>query len=458
MAETLPMALSLLETMPGGALLYDPAGRILGINASARRIFRVKARDVLGNPITILYGDSQWQNVTRTGMPSSAQKFCVDDATFVRMELPVFADGRVVAILAHFLSRDTGLLREILPKLPGTDSRTKAQDEEPLPIAEPPRVERSRFSISDIKGSSRAIRDARVLANRAAQTDMPVVIQGEPGTEVEGFAKAIHQASARSATPMIVVDCHSASESLLESELFGGGAGGPDGRQGALQSAEGGTLLLEGVGELPLRLQERLDQAMRDSLVMSGGSTSYRVRFMASTQQDLIALVGQGRFREDLYYRLNVIRLEIPPLRTRPEDVRALVDHHLSRLNQLYANQGWNKHVTSDAFEVLLRYSWPGNVAELESVLERAYVLSDREDIAASHLPLALQHIGRVPTEAVGRKTLDEIVAEVERGVIIEALRVSGQNRSRTAKLLGLPRSSFYEKLARYGLMADRDE
>ena len=454
------MALSLLETMPGGALLYDPTGRIIGINAAARRIFRVKAREVLGAAVTTLFADSQWQNITRTGMPSSAHKFSLDDTMYVRMELPVFADGRVVAILAHFLSRETGILREILPKLPGSKAShgEAEEEEEPAAIAEPARVERSRYSISDIKGSSRPIREARVLANRAAQTDMPVLIQGEPGTEVEHFARAIHQASARSAAGFICVNCRSASDQLLEAELFGAPAPSAGQGQGKLETAQGGTLFLEGIGELPAWIQEKLAAAMAESAVTTDRSTGHPVRFIASTQQDLAALVGQGLFREDLYYRLNVIKMDIPPLRTRPEDVRALVEHHLMHLNHLYANQGWNKHVTSDAFEVLLRYSWPGNVAELESVLDRAYVLSQTDDIEARHLPLALQHISRVPTEAVGRKTLDEIVAEVERGVIVEALRVSGQNRSRTAKLLGLPRSSFYEKLARYGLMTDRDQ
>lgn len=451
----LPMALSLLETMPGGALLTDPAGRIAGINGIARRIFRLKARDAIGAAVTSLIPDSQWQNIIRTGLPSGAHRFCVDDTVYVRVELPVFADGRVVAVLAHFLSRETGILREILTKMPGAEGlavETELLDEPPA--SEPAKLERVQYTLADVRGNSRAIREARTLAGRAARTDMPVLIVGEAGTEIDHFARAIHSASSRAAAEFVTVNCRSAAESLLEAELFGQ-SGGPGPQRGKVDEAEGGTLYLEDIGEMPMAIQARMIRAMQAASTSHGGATGYRVRFIASSHRDLATLVAAGRFREDLYYRLNVIRLEIPPLRARPEDIRALVDHHLGHLNQLYANQGWNKRIASDGMEVLLRYSWPGNVAELASVMARAYCMSEGEEIETRHLPSALQQIGKVPTEVVGQKTLDEIVAEVERGVIIEALRLTGQNKSRTAKLLGLPRSSFYEKLARYGLMSD---
>ncbi len=454
----LPMALSLLETMPGGALLTDPSGRIAGINGIARRVFRLKTREAVGTPVTSLIPDSQWQSIIRTGLPSGAHRVCLDDTVYVRMELPVFADGRVVGVLAHFLSKETGILREVLPKMPGVEGAVSETDpSEPAHDAEPTRFERSQFTLADVKGNSRAIREAKTLAGRAARTDMPVLILGEAGTEIEYFAQAIHQASNRAAAGFVTVNCRSAAESLLEAELFGRSDGSGPGR-GKLDEADGGTLYLEDIGEMPPAVQARLLRAMQALATTASGTTGYRVRFIASSRHDLATLVAAGRFREDLYYRLNVIRLEIPPLRARPEDIRALVDHHLGHLNQLYANQGWCKRIAPDGMEVLLRYSWPGNVTELEGVIARAYCMSEGDEIESKHLPSALQQIGKVPTEVVGRKTLDEIVAEVERGVIIEALRLTGQNKSRTAKLLGLPRSSFYEKLGRYGLMGEDDD
>ena len=453
LTEMLPMALSLLETMPGGAVLLDTRGAVAGINSAARRMFGVKAREVLGRVITELYPDSQWQSIIRTGLPSGAHRMSVGDGQQVRMELPVFAEGRVVAVLAHFMSREVGLLREILPKLPGEDQGPVADK---VPLAAPPQAETPAEvppTLADIVGHSGPMREARVLAGKAAKTDMPVLICSEAGCGAGDFARVIHASGARASGELVVLSCRVVQESLLMDDVFGvGAAEGAMSRPGKLELAVGGTLFLEEIDQMPLSVQGRLIQAIIESGRATNGSAGLP-RLIAATRRDLATLVAEGGFREDLYYRLNVIRLVIPPLRTRPEDVKVLVEHHLRRLNRLYADQGLNKGISQACLEMLLRYSWPGNAAELESVISRAYCVSDGGEILPRHLPLALKQISQVPTEAVGQKTLEEIVAEVERGVIMQALRATGHNKSRTARLLGLPRSSFYEKLARYGLM-----
>jgi transcriptional regulator with PAS, ATPase and Fis domain len=450
------MALSLLDTMPGGAILYDQSGNVVGINATARRLFGVKARDILGRPVSSLFADSNWQMIVRTGLPTGAQRVSLGPATYVRVELPVFADGRVVAVLAHFMGRDIGILREVLPKLPVlADSELTDNQSSSAPHLQSGDPAPAPASLSDIKGTSRAIREARQLAAKAARTDMPVLIQGEPGTEIEAFARAIHDASQRAAREFVAVNSRAATESLLLRELFG--MGEESGEGGKLDQACGGTLYLEEISEMPLGVQSRLARAMQERGLGHAAVAAGTVRLVASSHRDLAGAVAAGGFREDLYYRLNVIRLEIPPLRVRPEDIRALADSALARLNQLYANQGLTKRMSGEGLEMLLRYSWPGNVAELESVVSRAYCLSEGEEILAAHLPAAFQQISQVPTDVVGQKTLDEIITEVERGVILQALRATGHNKSRTAKLLGLPRSSFYEKLTRYGLMTRPD-
>lgn len=453
LADQLPMALSLLETMPGGAILYDQTGAVVGINATARRICGIKAREIVGRPASALFADSNWQMIVRTGLPTGAQRVSLGGQTYVRVELPVFADGRVIAVLAHLMGRDTGLLREVLPKLPlASEDEAEAAGPElviPVPAAEAPPPA---SVLAEVRGNSRAIREARHLASKAAKTDMPVLIQGEPGTEIDLFVRAIHHGSPRAAGELVTVSGRAVTESLLAAELFGWeeevGAGGK------IAQAGGGTLHLEEISEMPLGVQNRLVRAMQDRSLGQAAAGVAAARLVASSYRDLAAAVAGGDFREDLYYRLNVIRLDIPPLRARPEDVRLLADGVLQRLNQLYANQGLAKRLGSGALEVLLRYNWPGNVAELESVISRAYCLGDGEEILPQHLPAALQQSNLVPSEVVGQKTLEEIITGVERAVILEALRATGHNRSRTAKLLGLPRSSFYEKLIRYGLMS----
>lgn len=474
LGDMLPVALSLLESMPGGAILCNAQGNIVGINAACRRVFKQKTRDALGRQMSVICPDSQWQEVVRTGLPGGTRRVVVDGATLVRVELPVFADGRVLGVVAHFLSREMGIMRDVLQKMPAAEGEPEPEPPQKLLRQQPVRTGAARYGFDDVRGTSRPIREAKALASRAAKTDMPVLIQGDIGTEVEIFAHAIHGAGPRAAAELVSINCRAVPEALLEAELFGleessaGGAG--KGRLGKLLAAHGGTLFLEEISEMPLRVQARLVQVIKlGELAPSpdqvgtaegvanaggqGGGGRFDVRVIASSYHDLAARVGEGRFREDLYYRLNVIKLDIPPLRVRPEDLRVLAEHHLVNLNRLHANKGWHRHLTPDAMETLVRYSWPGNTGELESVLSRAYSLSDGDEIAGRHLPLSLQQIGKASAEVVGQKTLEEIVAEVERGVIMQALRATGHNKSRTAKLLGLPRSSFYEKLGRYGLL-----
>jgi transcriptional regulator with PAS, ATPase and Fis domain len=467
LSDMLPVALSLLESMPGGAILCDAQGAIVGINAACRRVFKQKSRDALGRQMSVICPDSQWQEVVRTGLPGGTRRVIVDGMTLVRVELPVFADGRVLGVVAHFLSREMGIVREVLQKLPGVEGEADLEPPQKLIRPQPVRTGAARFGFDDIRGTSRPIREAKALAARAAKTDMPVLVQGHIGTEVEIFAHAIHGAGLRASAELVSVNCRAVPEALLETELFGlggtakAGDGGKE-RSGKLLAAHGGTLFLEEISEMPLRVQARLVEVMKAGELANTSEPAapgdrLDIRVIASSHHDLAARVGEGRFREDLYYRLNVIKLDIPPLRVRPEDLRVLAEHHLVNLNRLHANKGWHRHLTPDAMETLLRYSWPGNTGELESVLSRAYSLSDGDEIGSRHLPLSLQQIGKASSEVVGQKTLDEIVAEVERGVIIQALRATGHNKSRTAKLLGLPRSSFYEKLRRYGLLDKAD-
>lgn len=472
--DMLPAALSLLESMPGGAVLCDAQGVVVGINAACRRAFKQRAKDAVGRHISSIYPDSQWQDIVRTGLPGGTRRVTVDGVPLVRVELPVFADGRVLGVLAHFLSREMGIVREVLQRLPAAPDEPEPDPPRMVLRPQPVRTGAARFGFDDIRGTSKAIREAKALAARAAKTDMPVLIQGDVGTEIEMFAHAIHGAGPRAAAELVSVNCRAVPEAPLEAELFGldesKAAGTGKARPGRLFAAHNGTLFLEEISEMPLRVQARLVQVIKAGELsppreqmpqvvdISGGPVQERlnVRIIAASHHDLAARVGEARFREDLYYRLNVIKLDIPPLRVRPEDLRVLAEHHLVNLNRLHANKGWHRHLTPEAMEALLRYSWPGNTSELESVLTRAYSLCDGDEIGSRHLPLSLQQIGKVPKEAVGQKTLEEIVAEVERGVILQALRATGHNKSRTAKLLGLPRSSFYEKLGRYGLLEQR--
>jgi len=296
------------------------------------------------------------------------------------------------------------------------------------------------------------------LAEKAARYDTTVLICGESGTGKELVAQAIHQTGIRAHGPLVAVNCGSIPENLLESELFGycKGAftGAEHNKPGLFQQAAGGTLFLDEIGEMPLSLQVKLLRALQEGEVRPvGGLTPQKtdVRILAATAKDLAQEVARGAFRQDLFYRLNVLMIELPPLRQRIADVPLLCRHFIARCNRRLgrAVQG----VTPEAMAILLRHQWPGNVRELENVIERAVVLAEGEQIQVGDLPPALQ--GRQTTGAGADPSGFSIKAarrRLERRLITDALKATGGNRTQAARLLEISHPSLLSKMRLYGI------
>ena len=312
----------------------------------------------------------------------------------------------------------------------------------------------------DLVGRSAAIRDVLSLAVKVARHPSTVLITGESGTGKELLARLLHRRSARASGPFVAVNCAAIPESLLESELFGhvkGSFTGATGeRHGLFEEAASGTLFLDEIGEIPVTLQAKLLRALQEGEVRPVGSNVSRpvdVRVIAATARDLEGAVRDGTFRADLFYRINVVRLHVPPLRDRREDIAELVRHFLSRHNRRLGTR--IERVTPAAMQRLLDHPWPGNVRELENVLERAMVVAEDVEIDARHLP-ALSGPGAAPARTDGGGT-DELsvkkrIAGLERELIRQALERTSGNRSQAAKLLELsPRALLY-KIREYGL------
>lgn len=308
-------------------------------------------------------------------------------------------------------------------------------------------------------GRSDAFREVMDLAVRVAPYPTTVLITGESGTGKEAVARAIHRASPRSNEPFVAVNCGAIPENLLESELFGHERGAFTGaeraRDGLFTEAHGGTLFLDEVGELPLALQVKLLRALQERSIRPVGGSQEReidVRILAATSRDLIQEVEEGRFREDLYYRINVVHLHLPPLRTRPEDITALAEHFMAR----HAPRlGIDAHpLSGELASVLARYSWPGNVRELENVIERGLVLSGG-DLREEHLP---PHVRTsTPQFSVVAENDDDLSVKrrlpaLERELIARALDRTGGNRTRAAELLDLSTRALTYKIQEYGL------
>ncbi len=304
-----------------------------------------------------------------------------------------------------------------------------------------------RFQFENVVARSSAMESVLKMAHKVAQSDVTVLIEGESGTGKEVLARAIHQASPRRKGPFVPVNCPSIPENLLESELFGHVRGAFTGalrdKPGKFELAKGGTVFLDEIGDLKLDLQAKLLRVLQEREIERIGDTKPRaidVRIIAATHRDLRDLVQEGRFREDLYYRLSVVPLVIPPLRERREDIPYLVDHFLAK----YGEKRFR--VTREAMQVLLNYDWPGNVRELENAIHRAVVLTSGEVIDVDALP---PHLLSGPT-----RTPEEPVSleGIERAAILAALKRHNWNKTRAAEELRVPRHVLLYRMKKYGI------
>ncbi|HEX4070169.1 MAG TPA: sigma-54 dependent transcriptional regulator [Planctomycetaceae bacterium] len=316
----------------------------------------------------------------------------------------------------------------------------------------------SREADDELIGRSPAMLQVFKMIGRVAASDEPVLIVGESGTGKELVANAIHRNSSRSDKPFVKVNSAALSPSLLESELFGHERGAFTGavaqRRGRFEQADGGTLFLDEIGDLGIDLQAKLLRVLQTGrFERVGGEVSLQshVRVISATNQDLAARITEGRFREDLLYRLNVITIEVPPLRERKDDIPLLAEHIVNRLALKYERARLG--ISPQAIRFLCEQTWPGNVRELENVLSRAAILTRGHVIEIDDLAI---HVSKTspPTNsaATGSLLLREILAETERRVILQALNQEKWNRTRTAETLGISRRQLFDKIQQYDL------
>jgi len=311
-----------------------------------------------------------------------------------------------------------------------------------------------RHRVEGIIGDSGRMQEVLSLVRRVAPSDATVLIRGESGTGKELIANALHHASPRAAGPLVKVNCAALAESLLEAELFGHEKGAFTGavaaRKGRFELADGGSVFLDEIGDLPSHLQVKLLRVLQEREFERVGSSrpiKVDVRLLAATHRDLEALVREGRFREDLYYRINVVTIVLPPLRERREDLPPLIEHFL----RVFAGKNGKtvRGLTREAREMLLRYDYPGNIRELENLIERAVVLTRDDVIGVEDLPLSLEAAAPASGEEAG---LIAAVEGLERRMIREALATADGTQTRAAELLGISERVLRYKLKKYGL------
>ncbi len=340
--------------------------------------------------------------------------------------------------------------------------RQAAQEEKQRLIDENVRLReelKDRFHPANIIGNSREMQAVFDLILQVSEVDTTVLIQGESGTGKELVANAIHYHSHRADGPFIKVNCAALPETVIESELFGHEKGAFTGainqRKGRFELANGGTIFLDEVGDLSLATQVKLLRVLQEkSFERVGGNRTIQanVRVLAATNRDLEGLIESGKFREDLYYRLNVFPIHIPPLRKRKTDILLLADHFVEKYNALYHKSV--RRISTPAIDMMMSYHWPGNVRELENCIERAVLLSRDGVIHGHHLPPTLQ-----TAEASGtrpKNTLEEALANVERELILDALKDARGNMARAARRLGITERMMGLRVRKYGINPKR--
>jgi Nif-specific regulatory protein len=314
-----------------------------------------------------------------------------------------------------------------------------------------------RYKFNGIASTSHAMEEVMNLVGRVAASNATVLLRGESGTGKELIAKAIHYHSPRASRPLIKVNCAALPETLLESELFGHEKGAFTGaasrRIGRFEAADTGTLFLDEIGDVPPSIQVKLLRVLQEKeFERIGGNETIKadVRLVAATNRDLEKAMKDGSFREDLYYRLNVVTVVLPPLRERKEDIPALLEHFLRKYSR--ENKKNITGVTTETRDLLMRYSYPGNVRELENIIERAVVLSKGEVITSADMPLHLKTMESEEKICVAKRdgSLTDTLDTVERGIIMEALKAAGGVQTRAAEKLGISERVLRYKLKKF--------
>ncbi len=464
-ARAVESLFEVFETMCDGAVSVDSNARIVWINEKYRSLLGVgDGDDVLGREIETVIPESLMREVVETGKPIPIDIMRFGDRHFVVSRLPLHdARGAVIGAVGFVLYDNLDYLEPLISKFEKLHTRLTSIE------AQLAAARRTRYSIANIVGVSQEMVEIRRTARKLAQLTSPVLLLGETGTGKELLAQSIHAASDRAQRPFVAVNMAAIPEGLLEAEFFGVAPGAFTGaerqaRVGKFELAHGGTLFMDEIGDMPLQLQAKLLRVLEDQMIEPVGSNEVRrvdVRLIAATSQDLAAKVETGGFRKDLYYRLNVLPIRIPPVKDRLVDLRPLAEALLELI--AVANNTRVRELDSSAILVMQRHGWPGNVRELRSVLQRACLETDDDVLSgeifeqllpAAREPRMLSNGGAGLTDA----TLAHRVANLEREAILDALRRTNGKKAPAARLLGISRSTLYEKIQELGLSESRSE
>ncbi|MCT4621248.1 MAG: sigma 54-interacting transcriptional regulator [Marinisporobacter sp.] len=441
---------TILDTANEWVTVVDEEGIITMMSKAYKKFLNIQ--DPEGRHVTEVVENTRLHVVLETGVMEIGEIQEIKNKRMISMRIPIKKDGEIIGAVGKVMFKDIRDFQMLGKKI------SKLEKELAYYKSELNKERTAKYSFQDLVGESPSMSVVKDMAMKVAKTSSNVLITGESGTGKELFAHSIHNASNRYLGPFVKINCAAIPAELLESELFGYEDGAftgakKGGKEGKFELANGGTILLDEIGDMPMTMQAKLLRVLQEKEVERLGGNVIRkidVRIISSTNKDLESLVEKGKFREDLFYRLNVMAIKIPPLRERKEDIEALSNElkmKLSNRLDIYV-----EGISQKSIEILKKYDWPGNVRELENVIERAINLLDSDLIIKSkHLPKRLTKNSQkiYPTE---KKSLKGIIEEMEKDMITASLKANDGNKYQTAKSLGISRVGLYKKLKRYGI------
>ncbi|MGL5258040.1 MAG: sigma-54 interaction domain-containing protein [Proteocatella sp.] len=439
---------SIIHSTNEMVVLVNVEGYIEEISEAYAEFLGIKREKAIGMPVGEIIENTRLINVVKTGIPEIEDAQKINGKNMIATRMPIKEDGKVVGAFGRVLFKDVDDLKKLYEKMNRMTTELNLYKSRFI------KMNSSKYALEDIIGVSSNIKNLKKTINIIAKTNSNVLILGESGTGKELFAHSVHSASKRRDRPFICINCGSIPPELMESELFGYEEGAftgakKGGKIGLFQAANYGTIFLDEIGDLPMTMQVKVLRFLQDREIQKVGSNireQVDVRIVAATNKNLEYMVQNGEFRADLYYRLNVITIEVPPLRERKEDIAPLSDFLVRKLSK--KEELSQKKISDKAVECLKQYDWPGNVRELENILERAInFLGEENIILPIHLP---KFLFGVETSQFSSKTLKDIMDEAEKNAIINALIHNNNNKTLVSNVLGISRTSLYEKMKKY--------
>ncbi|WP_343771119.1 sigma-54 interaction domain-containing protein [Clostridium malenominatum] len=439
----------ILEMAYDGIVVIDKDGIITMINKAYTEFLEIEQQWAIGRHVADVIENTRMHIVAKTLIPETAQLQRIKGKYMIANRMPVIENGELVAVIGKVLFKNIKELDLLYNKIRNIEDEYKKYK------GEFEHSNSATYSFDNLIGKSKPFIQAKNLAKKSAHTNSNVLLRGESGTGKELFAHAIHRASERAYGNFVKVNCAAIPRDLLEAELFGYEGGSftgarKEGKMGKFELAHEGTIFLDEIGDMPLHMQAKLLRVLQEKEVERVGANRSKkidVRIIAATNRALEGMIKEGTFREDLYYRLNVITINIPPLRERPEDIEMLANYLTEKVSSKLNKK--IKGLSKDASCSLMNYKWEGGVRELENVIERAINLVDYNGlIECKHLP---KDIVKNKYE-FENTSLNDIINVAEKDAILKALIACNWNKSLVAKMLNISRTSLYEKIEKHNI------